>query len=78
MEDLTQTQIGLVFDYVRLKDEQEDLIARGYQRVACLQRTDGRLAPARVPEPLRSALSQYEASAPIRTKSGLLGVGGRA
>jgi enediyne core biosynthesis thioesterase len=78
LEDLTQTQIGLAFDYVRLRDGQEDLIAQGRQRVACMRRTDGRTVPVRVPESLRNALKEYAVSAPLRTKSGLLGVGGRA
>ena len=77
-EDLTQTQIGLAFDYVRLREGQEDLIARGTQRVACMRRIDGRTAPARVPESLRTALGDYVASPPLRAKSGLFGVGGRA
>lgn len=78
LEDLTQTQIGLAFDYVRLRDEQEDLVARGNQRVACIRRTDGRIVPTRVPEHLRNALREYPVASPVRTKSGLLGVGGRA
>jgi enediyne biosynthesis thioesterase len=78
LEDLTQTQIGFVFDYVRIREGQEDLVARGHQRVACMRRADGRTVPARVPEALRTALRDYAVSAPVRTKSGLLGVGGRA
>jgi enediyne biosynthesis thioesterase len=78
LADLTQTQIGLVFDYVRLRDGQEDLVARGIQRVACMRRADGRIVPTRVPESLRNALREYTVTSPVRTKSGLLGVGGRA
>jgi enediyne biosynthesis thioesterase len=78
LADLTQTQIGLVFDYVRLRDGQEDLVARGVQRVACMRRADGRIVPTRVPESLRNALREYTVTSPVRTKSGLLGVGGRA
>jgi enediyne biosynthesis thioesterase len=78
LADLTQTQIGLAFDYVRLREGQEDLIARGAQRVACMHRGDGRIRPTRVPESLRAALSGYAVSAPARAQSGLFGVGGRA
>jgi enediyne biosynthesis thioesterase len=77
-EDLTQTQIGLAFDYVRIRDGLEDLVARGHQRLACMRRADGRIVAARVPESLRTALRDYAVSAPMRTRSGLLGVGGRA
>jgi enediyne core biosynthesis thioesterase len=78
MIDLTQTQIGFGFDYVRIREGQEDLIARGQQRVACMRVADGRIAPARVPEILRTVLKDYAAKVPPRTRSGLLGVGGRA
>jgi enediyne biosynthesis thioesterase len=78
LEDLTQTQVGLAFDYVRMREGQEDLIARGTQRVECLRRANGRIAPTRVPESLRAALGSYTASSPLRTQSGLFGVGGRA
>jgi enediyne biosynthesis thioesterase len=77
--DLTATQAGLVFDYVRMKEGREEaLIARGEQRIACLRESGGRTAPARVPEALRSALASYTVRAPARVKSGLVGIGGRA
>jgi enediyne core biosynthesis thioesterase len=78
MEDQTQTQIGFAFDYVRIREGTEDLIARGRQRVACMRIADGRITPARVPETLRTVLKDYAVSASARTRSGLLGVGGRA
>ena len=37
LEELTQTQIGFAFDYVRLRNGPEELIARGRQRVACMR-----------------------------------------
>jgi enediyne core biosynthesis thioesterase len=78
LEDQTQTQLGFVFDYFRLKDGQEDLIARGRQRIAWLRRTEGRIVPARVPESLTTALKGYALRTPLRARSGLAGVGGRA
>lgn len=78
LEDQTQTQLGFAFDYVRIRDDLEDLVAQGRQRVACLRHADGRILPARVPESLRNALKDYQVRAPLRGKSGLLGVGGRA
>ena len=78
LEDLTQTQIGFVFDYVRVRDEMEDLVARGQQRVACMRGSNGRVLPARVPESLRRSLTEYTVRAPKRVKSGQLGSGGRA
>jgi len=59
LEELTQTQIGFAFDYVRLRDGVEDLVAKGRQRVACMRGPNTDTKPARVPESLRSALEQY-------------------
>ncbi|MEU5264602.1 acyl-CoA thioesterase [Amycolatopsis sp. NPDC021455] len=56
LDDLTQTRIGFAFDYVKGCGE---LVARGYQRVACLRGPDDDIRPCRVPEPLRAALSRY-------------------
>jgi enediyne biosynthesis thioesterase len=60
LEDLTQTQIGFAFDYVRLRHGLEELIARGRQRIACMRGPNTDTKPTRVPEPLRAALAQYE------------------
>src|SRR5882724_7216221 len=59
LEDLTQTQIGFAFDYVRLRDGLEELVARGRQRVACMRGPNTDTIPARVPESLRRALAGY-------------------
>jgi enediyne core biosynthesis thioesterase len=59
LEDLTQTQIGFAFDYVRLRDGGEQLIARGRQRIACMRGPNNDTKPARVPESLREALLPY-------------------
>lgn len=59
LEDLTQTQIEFAFDYVRLRDGVEQLVARGRQRVACMRGPNTDTRPTRVPESLRAALSAY-------------------
>jgi enediyne biosynthesis thioesterase len=59
LEDLTQTQIGFAFDYVRLRHGIEELVARGRQRVACMRGPNTDTRPTRVPEALRTALSRY-------------------
>lgn len=80
LEDLTQTQIGFAFDYVRVREGVDELIARGRQRVACMRGANGATAPTRVPEQLRQALEAYTVSAPQhkRLASVTLGSGGRA
>ena len=59
LEDLTQTQIAFAFDYVRLREGVETLVARGRQRVACMRGPNTDTRPTRVPESLRKALSRY-------------------
>ena len=67
LEDLTQTQIGFAFDYVRLRDGVEELVAKGRQRVACMRGDNERTLPARVPESLRRALEGYAIRPATRT-----------
>ncbi len=80
LEELTQTQIGFAFDYVRIREGVEELIARGRQRVACMRGANGATAPTRVPEQLRLALERYTVTAhrQKRPTSVSLGTGGRA
>lgn len=75
LEELTQTQIGFAFDYVRVRDGVEELSARGRQRVACLQGGMGDATAARVPAQLGTALEDY-AIIPT-TYPSVAGTGGR-
>lgn len=59
LEDLTQTQVGFAFDYVRLRAGTEELVARGRQRIACMRGPNGATRPSRVPESLVAALAPY-------------------
>lgn len=76
LEELTQTQIGFAFDYVRISNDMEELVARGRQRVACMRGANGATAPERVPDQLRRALEGYEIRPARRTPT--VGTGGRA
>jgi enediyne biosynthesis thioesterase len=80
LEDLTQTQIAFAFDYVRIGDGVDALVARGRQRVACMRGENGRTAPARVPDSLRRALAGYAVRVPSRAAGNGSSpqVGGRA
>jgi enediyne biosynthesis thioesterase len=77
LEDLTQTQIGFGFDYVRLTDGVEVLVARGRQRVACMRGPNSDTRPARVPESLRGALAQYAMTPPAGRPAELAGSTGK-
>lgn len=59
LEELTQTQVQFAFDYVQITDGQENLVARGRQRIACMRGPNTATVPARVPEQLRQALVPY-------------------
>jgi enediyne biosynthesis thioesterase len=60
---LAQSTITMRFDYVRLREEERELVARGEQQVVCLRRSAGGLAPVPVPQELRDALMPYGAHA---------------
>ncbi|NML50987.1 acyl-CoA thioesterase [Streptomyces sp. R302] len=65
LDDLTQTQIGFSFDYVKVGgDDSETLVARGRQRIACMRGPNTDTRPARVPEALRKALEPYVSHQP--------------
>jgi enediyne biosynthesis thioesterase len=57
---VTQNRITMLFDYVRVKDnEDEELIARGEQQVACMHKEGDHVVPVPVPDALATALYAY-------------------
>jgi enediyne biosynthesis thioesterase len=56
---LMQNRLSLVFEYWRRAGDGEELVARGEQQVACMQRDGERLAPTPIPKALREALQLY-------------------
>ncbi len=58
---LVQNRISLHFEYFRAigAGDQEELVARGQQEVACMKRDGARLIPTPVPASLREALAAY-------------------
>lgn len=77
LEEPTLNGVGLAFDYVRVSEDAEELVAMGWQRIACVRGAGGASAPTRVPEPLRLALEAYAVSGPRHIGSAQLGAGGR-
>lgn len=57
--ELTQSRMTLLFEYWRVKNGVEELIARGQQQVACLRREGEKTVPTPVPKSLREALVPY-------------------
>lgn len=62
LEELTQTQIQFSFDYVKIEDGVENLVATGRQRIACMRGDNNNTVPTRVPAALREALAPYAVS----------------
>ncbi len=56
---LLQNRVTMTFDYLRVKGDQEELVARGEQQVAFMWREGSRLVPTRVPQALEQALRPY-------------------
>lgn len=61
LRDLSQNRITMGFEYYRVRDGEEELVARGEQEVVTMQREGDRVVPAPVPEALRAALEPYRA-----------------
>jgi len=61
MEELTQTQVQLGFDYVKVAagGGPETLVARGVQRIVCMRGPATQPVPTKVPAELRLALAPY-------------------
>jgi enediyne biosynthesis thioesterase len=58
LDELTQTQLQLSFDYVKVADP-EVLVARGVQRIATMRGPNTQPIPCQVPVELREALTPY-------------------
>lgn len=53
-----QNRIAMRFEYLR-EGEPRELVARGEQEIACMQREGDRLVPAPIPKSLREALAPF-------------------
>ncbi len=62
LENISQNRVTMAFDYWRTNDRPAELVARGKQQIACMQRQGGQLAPIPVPKALREALRPYGAA----------------
>ena len=59
LSELTQNGISLSFEYLRRKGEGLELVARGEQKIVCMQRERDQIRPTPIPKPLRQALQSY-------------------
>jgi enediyne biosynthesis thioesterase len=56
---LTQNRVTMSFEYFRVTDGGEQLVARGEQQIACMRRQGGRMTAAPLPVALKEALECY-------------------
>ncbi|MFH9611349.1 acyl-CoA thioesterase [Streptomyces sp. NPDC017448] len=68
LSEFGQTQLEFTFDYVKVGEGGETLVARGRQRVACMRGPNTDTVPSPVPQALARALEPY--GAPSRTLPG--------
>jgi enediyne core biosynthesis thioesterase len=59
LNKMTQNGIDLGFEYLRRKDDELELVARGEQKIVCMQREENQIRPIPIPESLRQALQFY-------------------
>jgi enediyne biosynthesis thioesterase len=59
LDEMTQTQIQFRFDYFKITQGQEKMVARGRQRIACMRGPNNRTVPSPVPAELRAAVERY-------------------
>lgn len=60
LHNAAQHRMTLDFEYARVNGNEDHVVARGQQVVACMRRADGRLEPSRFPDELLEALRPYE------------------
>lgn len=59
LKELKQNRITMLFDYWKISDAGEELVAKGEQQAACMQRQGEKIVAIAVPESLRRALEEY-------------------
>jgi len=59
LAEMSQNRITMLFEYYRVRDDGEQLVARGEQQVASMRREGSRMTPAPLPPALREALELY-------------------
>jgi enediyne core biosynthesis thioesterase len=56
---LTQNRVTMSFEYLRVSERGEELLAKGEQQIACMRRQGEGMAPVPLPVALRQALERY-------------------
>lgn len=59
LKEVTQNRITMLFEYWRIKDDGEELVAKGEQQAACMRREGDKTLPTPIPISLKEALDYY-------------------
>lgn len=57
--EIKQNRITMLFEYWRITDRGEELVARGEQQAACMRRQGEQTVPTPIPPSLKAALERY-------------------
>ena len=66
LRDMAQNRVTMGFEYLRVRDGAEELVARGEQQIATMRREGGRAVAAPLPTALRAALEPYQVVEELR------------
>lgn len=59
LQKMVQNKISMLFEYYKLTGQTEQIIAKGKQEVACMERKNGQYVAIAIPKELQIALSEY-------------------
>lgn len=59
LESAVQNRVSMNFEYWRVLGDEEELVARGQQEIACLRREGKQVVPTPIPEELKQAIRLY-------------------
>lgn len=59
LAEVKQNRITMLFEYWRITDQGEELVAKGEQQAACMRREREKTVPTPIPMTLKKALERY-------------------
>ncbi|HAC65778.1 MAG TPA: 4-hydroxybenzoyl-CoA thioesterase [Cyanothece sp. UBA12306] len=59
LSEVKQNRITMLFEYWRVTDQGQELVAKGEQQAACMRREGEKTVPTPIPSSLKQALEKY-------------------
>lgn len=60
LKEIVQNRITMLFEYWRIQEEGDELVAKGEQQAACMRRDGEKTVPTSIPFVLKKALENYQ------------------